>query len=145
MIDIGHNAPLAYLFVRAEALGHRVDERRAPRSGDISRDVVRVHDDDSADAAELDAAGADSLTHVIAFELGYGMLRRPNPERYPTRSFRVDVPFLRVRVVVRVNLQFCAVNVDSAALDIEYRADLSRERPAIAFPYTGQSEAFRRY
>ena len=77
--------------------------------------------------------------------MGYGMLRRPNPERYLTRSFRVDVPFLRVRVVVHVNLQFCAVNVDSAALDIEYRADLSRERPAIAFPYTGQSEAFRRY
>lgn len=73
------------------------------------------------------------------------MLLSPNPELHLTRSFRVDVPFLRVRVVVRVNLQFCAVNVDFAARNIEYRADLSRERPAVAFPYTGQSEAFRRY
>lgn len=104
------------------------------------RDVFQLDDNDAPDADTSDAVGWSRDDG-----LGYGMLRRPNPERYPTRSFRVDVPFLRVRVVVRVNLQFCAVNVDSAALDIEYRADLSRERPAIAFPYTGQSEAFRRY
>ena len=78
MIDIGHNAPLTYLFVRAEALGHGIDERRAPRFGDISRDVVHVHDDDSTDTAEINVAGADRLAHVAAFELGYGMLRRQN-------------------------------------------------------------------
>ena len=90
-------------------------------------------------------AGISNFPIAVGLRQGYRMLRRPNPERHQTRSFRVDVPFLCVRVVVRVNLQFCAVNVNSAVLDIEYRADLSRERPAVAFPCTRQSEAFRRY
>ena len=74
VVDVGHLAPLAQLVLRAEALGHRADERRAPRAGDRNRDVVHVHDDDPADAAELDGAGADGLKHVAASELGYGML-----------------------------------------------------------------------
>ena len=80
-----------------------------------------------------------------ASQLVYGMLCRSDPQRDNAWTLRVDVPSLCVGVVVRVNLHFCAGNVDAAALDIEYRADLGRERPAVAFPYTGQPEAFRRY
>lgn len=38
-------------------------------------DVVHVHDDDPADAAELEGAAAYNIPHVAAFELGYGMLQ----------------------------------------------------------------------
>lgn len=67
------------MVIRAEALGHRADERRAPRAGDFGRDVVHAHDDDPADAAELDVTGADGTPHVAAFELGYGMLDNRDP------------------------------------------------------------------
>ena len=73
-VGVGHLAPLAQLALRAEALGHRADERRAPRAGDLDHDVVHVHDDDPADAAELDVSVANGTPHVAAFELGYGML-----------------------------------------------------------------------
>ena len=53
---------------------------------------------------------------------GYGMLCRPNPERYLTRSFRVDMPFLRVRVVVVVNLSWSPGDIIRAALHVEHRA-----------------------
>lgn len=76
---------------------------------------------------------------------GYGMLCGPDPKRNDSWTLRVDVPSLRFGVVVRVNLHFCAGDVVPAILDVENRADLGRERPAVAFPCAGQPEGFRRY
>lgn len=73
-VGVCHLAPLAQLVLRAEALGHRADERRAPRAGYFGLDVVHVHDDDPADAAELEGAAAYVIPHVVTFEPGYGML-----------------------------------------------------------------------
>ena len=75
-VSVGDLAPLAKLALRAEALGHRADTHRAPRAGELGRDVVHVHDDDPADPAELEVAGADGPQHVVAFDLGYGILAR---------------------------------------------------------------------
>lgn len=72
------------------------------------------------------------------------MLRRPYPERHLTRSFRVDVPFLRVGVVVEVYLRGRLVDIIRAVLDVEHRAYLGRERPTEALPRTGKAEAGRR-
>ena len=139
----------AVRVVRAAVLG---DHRRGPgmRRLQLLGNDVRTRDALSRISDELrgpDVHGRADVDEapVLRFVQGYGMLRRPNPERHLTRSFRVDVTFLCFRVVVHVNLQFCAANVNSAVLDIEYRADLCRERPAVAFPCTRQSEAFRRY
>ena len=54
------------------------------------------------------------------------------------------MPSQRFGVVVRVNLHYCAGDVVPAILDVENRADLGRERPAVAFPCAGQPEGFRR-
>ena len=72
------------------------------------------------------------------------MLCGPDPKRNDSWTLRVDVPSLCVAVVVRENLHFCAGDVVPAILDVENRADLGRERPAVAFPYAGQPEGFRR-
>lgn len=72
------------------------------------------------------------------------MLRRSNPKRHLTRPIRVDVPFLRVRVVVRVNLRRRPVDPVRAVLDVEHRAYLGRERPTEALPRAGKAEASRR-
>ena len=72
------------------------------------------------------------------------MLCGSDPKRNDSWTLRVDVPSLRFGVVVRVNLHFCAGNVVPAILDVENRADLGRERPAVAFPCAGQPEGFRR-
>ena len=82
--------------------------------------------------------------YVPASILGYGMLCRPDPQCDDSWTIRVDVPSLRFGIVVRVNLHFCAGNVVPAILDVENRADLGRERPAVAFPCAGQPEGFRR-
>lgn len=82
--------------------------------------------------------------YVPASILGYGMLCRPDPQCDDSWTLRVDVPSLRFGIVVRVNLHFYAGNVVPAILDVENRADLGRERPAVAFPCAGQPEGFRR-
>ena len=81
----------------------------------VSRDM---HRHAAAAGRALDGEAAEDLL----FNRGYGMLCRPNPERYLTRSFRVDMPFLRVRVVVVVNLSWSPGDIIRAALHVEHRA-----------------------
>ena len=86
----------------------------------------------------------DNRRPPVGLARGYGMLCGSDPKRNDSWTLRVDVPSLRFGVVVRVNLHFCAGNVVPAILDVENRADLGRERPAVAFPCAGQPEGFRR-
>lgn len=108
----------------------------------ISEHIIScdVHRHAAASGRALDDEAAEDLL----FNRGYGMLRRPNPERHLTRSFRVDVPSLRVRVVVLVNLSGSPVDLIRAVLDVEHRAYLGRERPPEALPRAGKAEAGRR-
>ena len=80
--------------------------RDCPRSP--SSDAAEAVNNQGADAALCTVADAApprvvvqvDLSGVASVNLGYGMLRRSNPKRYLARPLRVDVPFLRVAVVV---------------------------------------------
>lgn len=78
--------------------------RARHRENELPYLLSTVRDGYSQEVDGYDADASRNVAYEVAGEAGeargYGMLRRSYPKRYLARPIRVDVPFLRVAVVV---------------------------------------------